>query len=123
MKTSTLQIDGKTLALAYDFNAIADAEGPAGCNLLAALENLSDLSAQQLRGLLYAAIVVELPEVKPTVVDCGNMVRLDTIAPITMALAKAYEIATPGARLVVVPPAAVAPVLAAAAPEPSEVAV
>jgi hypothetical protein len=97
VKTSTLVIDNETLTLAYDFNAIADAERIAGCNLLAALENLADISAIQLRGLLYAAIVTEPPDVRPTLVDCGNLIRLDTIAAVTMALAKAYELATPGA--------------------------
>jgi hypothetical protein len=50
-----------------------------------------------LRGLLYAAAVVTPPAVRPTLVECGEMIRLDTIATVTMALADAYKLATPAA--------------------------
>ena len=123
MKTSILKIAtsegiAKELVLAYDFNAIADAEEPAGCNLLAALESLSDISAMQLRGLLFAA-VVSTP--KPTILECGELIRVDTIAPITTALADAYNLSIP------IPPAAApaasGPVVPdAPVPEPAAVA-
>ena len=125
MKTSILKIAtsegiAKELVLAYDFNAIADAEEPAGCNLLAALESLSDISAMQLRGLLFAA-VVSTP--KPTILECGELIRVDTIAPITTALADAYNLSIP-----IPPPAAAAPtapgpvLVPDPAPEPAAVA-
>jgi hypothetical protein len=107
MKTAQLVLPEGTLTLAYDFNAIADAEEIAGCNLLAALENLSDISANQLRGLLYAAVTVAPPAVRPTLVECGEMIRLDTIATVTMALADAYQLATPTADVPATPDAEV----------------
>ena len=126
MKTSILKIatsEGivKELVLAYDFNAIADAEEPAGCNLLAALESLSDISAMQLRGLLFAA-VVSTP--KPTILECGELIRVDTIAPITTALADAYNLSIPIPPPAAAAPAAPGPVLVpdAPAPEPAAVA-
>lgn len=97
MKTSILKVDGKEYALAYDFNAIADAEQSAGCNLLAALETLSNISAVQLRGLLYAAIVPEPKEPRLTLLEAGMLIRVDTIAPITKALADAYMLSMPAA--------------------------
>src|SRR5580692_7793353 len=89
MKTSKLSIDNKELLLAYDFNAIADAEESAGCNLLAALENLTNITATQLRGLLYAAIV---SEPRLTLREAGDLVRVNTISVVTNALADAYNL-------------------------------
>ena len=126
MKTSILKIAtsegiAKELVLAYDFNAIADAEEPAGCNLLAALESLSDIRAMQLRGLLFAA-VVSTP--KPTILECGELIRVDTIAPITTALADAYNLSIPIPPPAAGAPTAPGPVLVpdAPAPEPAAVA-
>ena len=88
-KTVPLTINEWKMLLAYDFNAICEAEPAAGCNLLAALENLGDLTAIQLRGLLYAGIV-STP--RPSIRECGAMIRVDTIGPITSALATAYNL-------------------------------
>jgi len=97
-----LALGGRTYRLAYSFNAIAEAEHLAGCNLLGGLENLENLTAIQLRGLLYAALVVAHPTIpdgdgqRPlTVEDAGLLVRLDTIGPITGALAEAYRLSMP----------------------------
>jgi len=91
-KTSSLKIDGQTLELAYDFNLIAEAEEAAGCNLLAALENLQDLTAMQLRGLLFAAIV-STPRL--TLLEAGALIRVNTISVVTTALADAYNLTLP----------------------------
>jgi hypothetical protein len=88
-----LTINGQSFRLCYSFNAIAIAESAAGCNLLRGLESLTDLSATQLRGLLYAALLVAQPEM--TVEDAGRLIRLDTINPITAALAEAYSLSLP----------------------------
>jgi hypothetical protein len=90
---STLKVDEKEYKLAYSFNAIAVAERTAGCNLLSGLENLSDLSALQLRGLLFAALSIAHPTI--TIEGAGRMIRLDTIAPITTSLAEAYQLSMP----------------------------
>jgi hypothetical protein len=99
---ATLMVDGKEYQLAYSFNAIAAAERTAGCNLLSGLESLNDLTALQLRGLLFAALSIAHPTVKEgekerlfTVEDAGRMIRLDTIAPITTSLAEAYQLSMP----------------------------
>jgi hypothetical protein len=97
---AALDLEGKTYKLAYSFNALAAAEAAAKCNLLAGLENLRDLSAVQLRGLLYAALSVAHPRM--TVEDAGLMIhpfttpaRPETITPITRALAEAYGLSMP----------------------------
>lgn len=100
-----LEIDGKAYRLAYSFNAIAEAEHVAACNLLVGLERLSDLTALQLRGLLYAALGVANPKI--TIEQAGALVRLDTILPITLALAQAYRLSMPDKP--VDPPEASAP--------------
>jgi len=109
--TSNLTLAGRTFALAYDFNLIAEAEEEAGCNLLEALVNLNDLTAMQLRGLLFAAIVVPVtdpPTPHPSILEVGALMDVDTIGPITKALAIAYNLVPPE-------PAAPCPVLV---PEP-----
>lgn len=88
-----LVVDENEYRMCYSFNSIALAEAHAGCNLLRGLESLTDLSAVQLRGLLYAALTVAHPEI--TIDDAGKMIRLDTIGPITEALAEAYTLSMP----------------------------
>jgi len=90
---ATLTLDGQEYKLAYSFNAIAEAENRAGCNLLSGLQDLRDLNAQQLRGLLYAALSVAHPKI--TVEEAGDMIRLTTITTITDALAAAYILSLP----------------------------
>lgn len=94
---ANLEMDGETYPLAYSFNAIAEAERLAGCNLLAGLENLMDLTALQLRGLLYAAMSVANPKV--TIAQAGALIRIDTIPTITNAMADAYRLSMPGKKV------------------------
>lgn len=93
IKFATLALDGQEYSLCYSFNAIALAEKTAGCNLLSGLQTLTDLSAMQLRGLLFAALTVAQPEL--TINDVAKLIRLDTIGPITMAIAQAYTLSMP----------------------------
>ena len=93
VKYAKLKIEGDEYRLAYDFNAIAQAEAIAGCNLLQGVRNLSSLSAEQLRGLLFAALSKAHPKI--TLLAAGEMVRLDTVRPITEALAEAYMLSLP----------------------------
>src|SRR5579864_8392167 len=55
---ATLEIDGETYHLAYDFNAIAEAEKLAEANLLHGMAALmfNSTTAVQLRGLFYAGL-------------------------------------------------------------------
>jgi hypothetical protein len=61
------------LTLTYSF--IARAEALAGCNMLAGLDNLHNLSALQFRGLLFCASHVAHPQL--TVDDVGGLIGLD----------------------------------------------
>jgi hypothetical protein len=103
IKFATLTLDGREYRLAYSFNAIAEAERAAGCNLLAGLENLSDLTALQLRGLLYGALMVSNPDI--TIEQAGAMIRLDTLDPVTAALAEAYGLSMPEDKKIPTPAA------------------
>jgi hypothetical protein len=100
IRFATLELEGQTYKLAYSFNAVAEAELVAKCNLLSGLENLHELSAIQLRGLLYAALSVAQPEI--TLSQAGEMIhpfttpaRAETITPISRALAEAYGLSMP----------------------------
>lgn len=93
MQFADLTVDGETYKLVYDYNAIAEAEAVTRTNLLTGLENLTELTAAQLRGLLYAALAVAHPDI--TVRNAGKMIRLDTLPTITKALATAYNLSMP----------------------------
>lgn len=99
MEFIDLSIDGHGYTLAYDFNEICKAETLAGVNLLEALQDLRSLTAGQLRGLFIAALETgeldAFPGKSPrqSLEAAGDLIRLDTIGPITLALAKAYGFA------------------------------
>ena len=95
---STLVIGEKAYKLAYSFNAIAEAEAVAGCNLLSGLLILHDLTALQLRGLLYAALTVAQPET--TLDEAGKLITIDAMYAITEALAQAYSLSMPSKKKV-----------------------
>ena len=96
LEHAVLTIDGKEYRMVYSFFAIALAENMAKCNLLSALENLTNLNAQQLLGLTYAGMKVLQPNV--TMEEVGKLIRLDTIGPVTMALAEAYSKSLPASK-------------------------
>lgn len=108
-----LEIDGQTYHLAYDFNAIAEAEKIADCNLLQGIAAvlLNGMTAAQLRGLLYAALLKAQP--KTTLSQAGALVRIDTMPDIREALLRAYNASLPEAKKMISDP----PEGAAAAPE------
>jgi hypothetical protein len=93
IKFATVEIDGDKYKLAYSFNAIAEAEAMAGCNLLQGMQTLQDLSATQLRGLFYAALSVARPSM--TIEEAGKLLRFDTMPAITNAIADAYILSMP----------------------------
>lgn len=93
IKFAQLAIDGQTYQLAYSFNSIAVAEQVGGFNLLAGLENLKELTAGQLRGLLYAALILAQPDV--TIEQAASLIRLDTLTAVTAALVEAYSLSMP----------------------------
>ena len=93
LQFADLEIEGVKYKLAYSFQAIAEAEHLAGCNLLSGLENLADLSARQLRGLFFAALSIAHPKV--TIAEATQLIRVESILPITLALAQAYNLSIP----------------------------
>jgi hypothetical protein len=95
---ATLRIDGESYNLVYDFNAIAEAEKLAQCNLLHGIASLlaSGATAMQLRGLLYAAMRKAHP--KMTIDKAGELIRIDTMPDIYEALGEAYRNSMPEAK-------------------------
>jgi hypothetical protein len=90
-----LEIEDGTFELVYDFNAIAEAEPQAGCNLLHAVGAalLHNMTASQMRGLLYALLRarhadMDLPRV-------GALIRLENYARIREALKTAIMATAP----------------------------
>jgi hypothetical protein len=96
-KTATLTVDGKDYPLAWNFNAVAMAEQllPGRVNLLKACETLSDLGAMEFLGLLYAAIRSGDPASKITLLQVGDLLRLDTLPQAVDALGAAYTYSIP----------------------------
>lgn len=90
LKFAKLKLGGEEYSLCYSFNAIAEAERVAGCNLLIALEGLQNLSAIQLRGLLYAALTKAHPDI--SIERAGALIGIKSLGPITTALASAYSL-------------------------------
>lgn len=100
----TLEIDGESYKLAYDFNAIAEAEKIAECNLLQGIAGvlLNNMTAKQLRGLLYAAMGKAQP--KTTLAKAGALCRIDTMPDIRDALLKAYNASLPEEKKILADP-------------------
>lgn len=95
---ASFEVDGYTYRLEYEFNQLIEAEEATGCNLLSAQESLgsSELTAAQLRALLFAMIVPyrgfpEKPEEQ--IKAMGNLLRMDTIPVIKTALTEAMALA------------------------------
>ena len=93
-----VEIDGETYRLAYDFNAIAEAEKLADANLLHGIAGLlgKGANAAQIRGLLYAALRKAHP--KLTLAQAGALIRIDTIPDIYDAIEAAYRLSLPEAK-------------------------
>lgn len=92
---AALEIDGQSYKLAYDFNAIAEAEEAAGCNLLHGISAtlLNTMTAAQLRGLLYASLRRAQPNM--TIAGAGSMIRLDTMPTIIEKISEAFALSMP----------------------------
>jgi hypothetical protein len=97
-RIATFEVNGETYELAYEFNALVDAEDVTGCNLLAAIEGLSGggVTAKQLRGLLYAMICPYRgfpKEPSDQVKAMGLLIRIDTLGDIIAAIGEACALA------------------------------
>ena len=81
-----LVISGETYKLAYDFNAIVQAEKMTGVNLLASV--VGEINAVSLRGLLWAALLRDRPEI--TIEHTGGLILPSNIATIRQAIVTAW---------------------------------
>lgn len=77
-----LTVGGTTYHLAYDFNAIVQAEKETGVNLLTAV--VGEINAQSLRGLLWASLLKDNPEL--TLDQVGGFIKPTNIATIRQAI-------------------------------------
>jgi hypothetical protein len=86
--------DGKWL-LCFDFNAIARAEKITGLNLLQGISGFlaNTATASEYIGLLYAGLLKAHPRVTPEKV--GELVRLDLLQDIRIALIRAFNRSLP----------------------------
>ena len=112
VKYAEVVIDGVTYRLSYDFNAIAEAEKVADCNLLQGLAAclLNGMTAKQLRGLLFAAMIKAHPSLRRdgkgwpvplSIDDAGALIRIDTMPEIRDAIIRAYNESLPEAEKII----------------------
>ena len=87
MKVTEFKIDGdpQVYKLAFDFNSLVDAETLTGLNLMRPLANLSQLTAGEIRGLLYAMLKPAHPQVLLS--EAGDLFSRD-METVTGALAE-----------------------------------
>ena len=97
VKFASLTIDEQEYKLVWSMNALAKAERLTGINLLKGIRsNLLNPSAEELRGLLYAAMSIAQP--KLTLDDVGNLIRPDTWDIAIVALIEAYTLSMPSKK-------------------------
>lgn len=89
---SKLHVDGKTLMLAFDFNAIAQAESETGLNLLQAMQ-FDSLTARQYRAVFYASLLKAQP--LTSLLDAGDLITLRNLPNITDAMVSAWSKSIP----------------------------
>jgi hypothetical protein len=82
-----LVLNGRTLFLAFDFNAIATAESVTGLELLNSID-LQNLNAGKFRALLYSALLKAQPDI--TIEEVGSMINFTSLPAITVALVHAW---------------------------------
>ena len=82
----TLILGGVERHPIYNYNAIVQAEAATGVNLLTAI--VSDLSATKLRGLLWAALLPESPDIK--IEEVGQLITPFNVETIHSALILAW---------------------------------
>ena len=108
-----LEIDGETYRLAYDFNAIAEAENLINVaipdpryqvNLLQGIARvlLGAPTANQLLGLLYAALRMAHP--KMTMAQVAALIRIDTTEDVVNGLVRAYNASCPEEKKILADP-------------------
>jgi hypothetical protein len=82
----SVKIAGQTYQLVFSFNSICVVESLTGINLLKA--SISDVSAVNVRALLYAALLPTYPDM--TLEAAGNMVTMRNVGTLHNALISAW---------------------------------
>jgi hypothetical protein len=88
----SVELDGKSYGLAFDFNALARAEELTGLNMLKALD-FQGLSATTFRALLFASLLKLQPEV--TLEEVGSLIQYAKLPDLYKAVARAYTESQP----------------------------
>jgi hypothetical protein len=98
VRFASLEVDGVEYRLAYDYNAIVEAEAAARINLLEGMAKilLNGMDAAHLRGLLYAALRKAHSEI--TLDQAGDLIRIDTIEEVRMAVLRAWDASLPAGK-------------------------
>ena len=81
-----LEVDGKAYQLAYDFNAVVLADQVTGLNLLESV--VGRMTASSLRGLLWAALLKDQPDM--TITQAGDLIRPYNLDVIRQAITTAW---------------------------------
>lgn len=81
-----LVLGGQTFKLCFDFNAVVHAEKITGVNLLTSI--VEDITATSLRGLLYAAVLRDQPDV--TIEHVGSLISPTNIGAVRTAIVTAW---------------------------------
>lgn len=83
LRSTKLELDGKTYLLVYDFDAIARAEEMTGLELLVGVD-WQKINARRIRAMLYASMLRHQPKV--TLDEVTDLIRVPNIPAIQDAL-------------------------------------
>jgi hypothetical protein len=89
-----LILGGKIYHLAYDFNAIVQAEKATGVNLLSSV--VGEITASSLRGLLWASLLKDQPDI--TLEQAGKLIKPHNIGTVREAIVTAWFGSNPDAE-------------------------
>lgn len=98
-KTPTIELDGKTYTLRYDFNTWADMEEQYGSmdaamNALESAEDLKGKPATTIRFFLWVGMHQDIPEL--TLQDVGRLMKLENLSELTKGILEAVNQSTTG---------------------------
>jgi hypothetical protein len=93
IRFATIELGEESFKLAYSFNSIAECEAKTGVNLLEGLNDLNNINAAMLRGLLWSAMIVAQPDT--TIEDAGNLITFKNKQTIYNGIVNAYLLSMP----------------------------
>ena len=87
LQQTTLEVNGKSYLLAYDFDSIVAAEEATGLELLIGVD-WSRIGAKRIQAMLYASMLKDQPEI--TLAEVGKLLSFKNLAKIEMALVETW---------------------------------